>query len=93
MAVRIDIPPLQPFDPLTDRTSIGQRWKSWIKRFDTYLLASNITNDRQKRAMLLYQAGAETQEIFETLADTGVDYATAKNQARRIFLSKEKCHL
>ena len=89
MAVRIDIPPLQPFDPLTDRTSIGQRWKSWIKRFDTYLLASNITNDRQKRAMLLYQAGSETQEIFETLADTGVDYATAKTKLDEYFSPKK----
>jgi len=31
----------------------------------------NITNDKQKRALLIYQAGPENQEIFETLTDTG----------------------
>ena len=86
MAVRVDLPPLQPFDPLGDRTSIGQKW---IKRFETYLLATNITNDGQKRAMLLYQAGTETQEIFETLADTGDDYATAKTKLEDYFLPKK----
>lgn len=89
MAVRVDLHPLQPFDPLGDRTSIGQRWKTWIKRFETYLLATNITNDGQKRAMLLYQAGTETQEIFETLADTGDDYATAKTKLEDYFLPKK----
>lgn len=38
----------------------------------------NITNDKWKRALLLYQAGEATQEIFETLPDTGEDYDTAQ---------------
>ena len=40
----------------------------------------NITDDKQKRALLLYQAGPETQEIFETLTDTGDDYKTAQEK-------------
>ena len=47
------------------------------KRFETYLLALNITDDKQKRALLLYQAGQNTQEIFDTLTDTREDYKTA----------------
>ena len=30
--------------------------------------------------MLLYQVGTETQEIFETLTNTGEDYDTAKTK-------------
>ena len=40
----------------------------------------NISDDKQKRALLLYQAGPETQEIFETLTDTGDDYKTAQEK-------------
>ena len=39
--------------------------------------------------MLLYQAGTETQEIFETLADTGNDYATAKTKLDEYFSPKK----
>jgi len=66
MAGKIEMHPLQPFDPVSDPTSIGQRWKIWKRRFQTYLVAVNVTDDKQKRALLLYQAGQETQEIFET---------------------------
>ena len=65
MASKIDLPPLQAFDPVSDPTSLSQRWKTWKRRFETYLDALKITDDKQKRALLLYQAGQETQELFE----------------------------
>ena len=39
----------------------------------TFLKAANISNKTQQRALLLYQAGPEVQDIFETLADTRRD--------------------
>ena len=71
MATRVDLPPLPPFDPLNDQSSLSQQWKTWIKQFETYILATNIADDKQKRAMLLYQAGPDTQDIFKALEDTG----------------------
>ena len=50
----------------------------------------NITNDKQKRALLLYQAGKATQAIFETLPETGDDYATAQAKLDEYF-PQEKC--
>ena len=50
---------------------LSERWKSWTKWFQTYLAAMNITEDKQKRALLLYQASPAAQEIFETLPNTG----------------------
>ena len=81
--------PLPPFDPVSEPCSIGQRWKSWTKRFQTYLTAMNIQDDKQKRALLLYQAGQATQEIFETLPDTGDDYNTALTKLNEYFAPKK----
>jgi hypothetical protein len=73
-AGKVDVTPLAPFDPASGpATSISQRWKTWKRRFETYLVALNIKDDTQKPALLLYQAGEATQEIFDTLADTGED--------------------
>ena len=70
---RIDLTPMAPFDPLSDPSSLSQRWKTWKRRFETYLIALNVTDNKQKRALLLYQAGQATQDIFDTLAETGDD--------------------
>ncbi|CAB4031131.1 Hypothetical predicted protein [Paramuricea clavata] len=73
-AGKVDVTPLAPFDPVSDpATSISQRWKTWICRFETYLVALNIKDDTQKPALLLYQAGEAAQEIFDTLANTNED--------------------
>eukprot|EP00795_Rhopilema_esculentum_P009946 gene9946-18559_t len=79
-AAQLDLLPLPPFHPVSDTTSISQRWQQWKRRFETYLLAVNITDDAQKRASLLYQAGAATQEIFDSLPveqNEATDYNTA----------------
>ena len=65
MASKIDLTPLPQFDPLGEPSSLSQHWKSWTKRFQTYVEALDIKEDKQKRALLLYQAGEATQEIFE----------------------------
>ncbi len=91
MATRLDVNLLPPFDPVSDPTSLSQRWKSWKQRFETYLVALNIAEDKQKRAVLLYQAGQlqETQEIFDTLTETGEDYKTALDKLDAYFLPKK----
>ena len=86
---KIDLAPLPPFDPHGDPSSLSQRWTIWTKRFQTYIVAMNITNDKQKRALLLYQAGEATQEIFETLPETGEDYATAQTKLDEYFSPKK----
>ena len=78
-AGKIDVSPLTPFDPISEPTSLSHRWKVWKRRFETYLVAVNVKDNAQKRALLLYQAGEATQEIFDTLPETGEDddYKTA----------------
>ncbi len=49
----------------------------------------NITDDKQQRAILLYQAGPATQDIFDTLPDTGDDYGTAQTKLDEYFSPKK----
>ena len=89
MATKLDLASLPPFDPISDPTSLSQRWKIWKRRFETYLVAVGVTYDQQKRALLLYQAGAETQEIFEAIPEAGNDYASAMKKLDDYFTPKK----
>ena len=80
--------PLAPFDPLSNPTSLGQRWKAWKRQFEVYVAAQKIEDAAQKRALLLYQVGEATQDIFDTLADTGDDYDTAITKLDEYFTPK-----
>ena len=57
--------------------AVDTRWKKWCARLENLLVGLDITDDKRKRALLLHYAGEEVNEIFDTLADTGTDYATA----------------
>ena len=36
---RSGLPPFPPFDPLSDRASLGLRWRKWSRRFENLLLS------------------------------------------------------
>ena len=55
----------------------GPRWKKWLEKFQRFLIVCNVSDDSRRRAMLLYYAGDDVDEIFTTLADTGDDYKKA----------------
>ena len=80
---------------LSEPTLLSQRWKAWKRRFEIYLIAVNVQNNAQKRALLLYQVGQVTQEIFDTLAETGDDndYKTAMEKLDEYLSRKKKCTL
>ena len=53
------------------------------------MAALNITDGGRKRALLIYQAGEDTQSIFDTLTDTGDDYDTAIDKLDEYFAPKK----
>ena len=69
-----------PFQPHGDPKSVAQRWTKWKRGFEYFLKASEITTDCRKRGLLLYIAGPDTQDVFETLTDTGTGYQHALNK-------------
>ena len=89
MATPLQLPAIQPFSVTTDQTTLGQRWSKWVKGLEYFLVASNVTDKKQKRAVLLHLAGAEVQTIFETLSDTGEDYDSALAKLTAYFEPKK----
>lgn len=74
MAAKVNLVLLPPFNPLTESNLFRQRWKTWTK---SYVAAINIIDDKQKGALLFYQAGPATKEFLKTLLDTVDNYKTA----------------
>ena len=77
-----------PFDIHAD-DAIAQRWRKWIKRLENPFVAAAIIDKKRQRALLLYYAGEEVSEIFETLEDKGDDFATAKEKLTEYFDPKK----
>jgi hypothetical protein len=71
-------PPIAPFN-VEDPNNIGIRWERWTKRLETYITATGLTEDKQKRSLLLFCAGEAVHEIFDNLPDSeeAKDYKTA----------------
>ena len=51
--------------------------------------ASGVTDDNQKRQLLLHCAGESVEDIFYTLADTGTTYETTKAKITAYFTPRK----
>ena len=80
---------VQHFKVGTDTSSVAQRWSRWVSSFELFVNASSVSNDGQKRALLLHCAGSEVQDIFETLSDTGTTYTDALTKLNDYFTPKK----
>ena len=63
------LPDFAKFDVDDEPTSLHVAWKKWITRFENLIVALEITDDNRKR-VLLYYAGPEVHEIYNTLVPT-----------------------
>ena len=59
---------LVPFDCKSD-SNIGARWRRWKRSFDYFVLAKNVTDPAQKKALLLHTTGIDVQDIYHTLTE------------------------
>ena len=86
-ATSFSLPTFPPFDVHADGNT-GHRWKKWLGRFERLLVAMNITDKKQQRAMLLHFAGPAVDEIFDTLSDTdeAKDYDKAIEALNAYFI-------
>lgn len=89
--VALDVSGLEPFNPKGEAHNLSQRWKRWKRAFDLYVTGKGISNDAQKRALLLHVAGMDVQEIYFTLAGDSEDVSfQATLQALELFCSQVK---
>ena len=62
-----DFSGLEPFNPKGQEHNLSQR------AFNLYVTGKGVSNDTQKRALLLLVAGMDVQEIYFTIAGDGED--------------------
>ena len=82
-----------------------QRWDRWLKRFVNFTVAKRITNDPQKKAMLLHYAGEEVFALGESLGivdETSFDdtirvhteyFAPQRNEEYEVFVFRQAAQL
>ena len=64
------------------------RWKKWCARLENLLVGLDIKYDKRKCALLLHYSGEQVNDIFDTLPNTGNDYATALDKLTNYFAQK-----
>ena len=88
---------IKSFDCHGDQNTLGLRWKRWLTAFELFadgkgliLNEENANNRQRKRALLLYLAGTDVQDIFSTLSDTGdaKNYKKAVDALNAYFVPK-----
>ena len=75
MAIAYLTLPLFPVFTLDDHTTIFTNWTKCKRRFENLVFALNVTDDRQKKALLLNYIDEETYEVYENMT-TGVEDET-----------------
>ena len=49
--------------------NLDKKWGNWREDFSVYLLAPGITQEAQKKALLLHLPGKQVKEIYNTLKE------------------------
>ena len=81
------LPTFPPFN--IHETALDIHWRKWIKRLENLLVGMDVNDKKPQRALLLHYAGEDVNDIFETLTDTGDDYATAVTKLTDYFAPKK----
>ena len=61
------LPAFPPFS-LDEYSTISTRWRKYIKRFENLVLALNVQDGAQKKALLLNYLGDEAYDVSENLS-------------------------
>ena len=48
----LQLPAVGPFSVLSDAATSSQRWAKWVKSFEYFLVASNVTDKKRQQPML-----------------------------------------
>ncbi len=68
-----------------DRSAAGPIWDKWLKRFENYLTAADISDNKRKKAMLLHLVGPTTFDEFQTLTLTPVNETVNGNEVENVY--------
>ncbi len=72
-----------PFDYDDEsRSTAGLRWPIWLRKFETFILGSGVTNEDQKVAILLHVVGESVVNVYDTLALSDKKYLTTSPHSK-----------
>ena len=71
MAQAPSLPPVLSFTDAFHQATAHTAWKRWVTRFEQYLAAADIKEEKRQRTLLTYLAGETVADIFATLPDMG----------------------
>ena len=86
---RSGLPAFPQFDPNRDNSTLDIRWKKWQRRFNNLLISLRKTDPTIQRALFQTYVGEPTNDIFDTLPNTGADYNTAVQSLSDHFVPPE----
>ncbi|ESO91493.1 hypothetical protein LOTGIDRAFT_153937 [Lottia gigantea] len=66
MAQLTEIGGIDKFNCSGDPTKLATRWLKWLRSFELYAEGKGVTDNRQKKSLLLHCGGIEMQDIFFT---------------------------
>ena len=87
-AVGLQLAPLPTFT-VDETGNLAQRWSDWMEAFDYFITGSGIGDGKQKKAILLHQAGMEVQRIFRALTVASDSYDDAVKALETHFSPKK----
>ena len=61
------LPAFPPFS-LDEYSTISTRWRKYVKRFENLVLALNVQDGAQKKALLLNYLGDEAYDVYENVS-------------------------
>lgn len=75
-------------------SSIRKSWASWIRWFETIMEASNVNDEKAKKAQLLAMGGQELQDVYFELPTSNVydgvnPYSDAKQLLENYFAPQQ----
>ncbi|PAA83486.1 hypothetical protein BOX15_Mlig014458g9 [Macrostomum lignano] len=77
MAQALQLTAPDAFDIDSDPLTRAQRWKTWARRFNSYIRAAGITDATQQLELLVYTAGEKLEDFME---DNSVQKGKSTNE-------------
>lgn len=89
-----DLPAVQSFDVHGDSTTVSARWQKWHRSFEIYCTGNGVTDNEQRKALLLHCGGVQLQDVYFTFeprqpGDGETEYSVVKKQFNDYFVPQE----
>ncbi|XP_052806251.1 uncharacterized protein K02A2.6-like [Mya arenaria] len=89
-----NLPNFPSFDVDTDKSNAGTRWEKWLGRLENLFVGLKVTDDDQKRALLLHYAGEKVYDIYDVeKRDTDATFEATRKVLNDYFAPKKNVQM